>query len=435
MATYYVRKDGNDTTGDGSTGSPWLTISKAILTADLTGPHTINVGAGTYQESTSGTGYLYFNRSFLAETIVQSESGNPDDVIVQSLSSTTFTVRIGPQADYVTLKDLTITPRLNTMISCVRCQDLGATFIKIQGCKLLSSGAASSFIIYFTQPVPNFSLIDSEVTAVGAASCVGVRLQVAGHNNVTIDGCTITTTGTCIYQSEACSNFTLTDTTCTNTSNVTCVRLDWIDGLLVDGLTATATGAAPARAFDLGNNEGYGIGNPTRDFIIRNSRFESVLSHGLLISSDAQNGVIEYCTVIGGDQGIVLKGVDNVLVRHCYASTSVSGRAGYFKEAYNSTFHDCRLVAFAGTALSADDAQSSRWTHCVAEAHNSAQIYQWTGTNTLIASDNNHYILTGAAVWGNPNGVVCTSLAEVRAAWSGVFANNDAKSNQLRTEA
>ena len=30
MATYYIATDGNDSSGDGSTGTPWLTLAKFI---------------------------------------------------------------------------------------------------------------------------------------------------------------------------------------------------------------------------------------------------------------------------------------------------------------------------------------------------------------------------------------------------------------------
>jgi len=45
MATYYISAAGDDTTGDGSEGDPWLTISKAV--ASSTGGDTIRVLAGT----------------------------------------------------------------------------------------------------------------------------------------------------------------------------------------------------------------------------------------------------------------------------------------------------------------------------------------------------------------------------------------------------
>jgi len=47
--TYYVTKIGNDTSGDGSSGNPWLTISYALT--QVSAGDTINVAAGTYNEN------------------------------------------------------------------------------------------------------------------------------------------------------------------------------------------------------------------------------------------------------------------------------------------------------------------------------------------------------------------------------------------------
>lgn len=52
-ATYYVSKTGNDTTGTGSSGNPWLTLQKAE-TAATTGD-TVNVSVGTYVEDDATT--------------------------------------------------------------------------------------------------------------------------------------------------------------------------------------------------------------------------------------------------------------------------------------------------------------------------------------------------------------------------------------------
>lgn len=49
MATKYVRKTGNDDTGDGSVGAPFLTIKAAL--AAITEDDTVNVGAGTFTEA------------------------------------------------------------------------------------------------------------------------------------------------------------------------------------------------------------------------------------------------------------------------------------------------------------------------------------------------------------------------------------------------
>ena len=50
-ATYYVRTNGNDTTGDGSNGNPWQTVTKALSTVSVAGGHTINP---TYEQVCQG---------------------------------------------------------------------------------------------------------------------------------------------------------------------------------------------------------------------------------------------------------------------------------------------------------------------------------------------------------------------------------------------
>jgi hypothetical protein len=58
MATYYVAKTGNDSTGDGSSGSPWKTLNKAIATvpAGTAGsPNVIILKNGNYN-MTAGEG-------------------------------------------------------------------------------------------------------------------------------------------------------------------------------------------------------------------------------------------------------------------------------------------------------------------------------------------------------------------------------------------
>lgn len=48
MAIKYVSTTGNDTTGDGSQGNPWLTLTKAE--ASCSDGDTVNIGVGTFQE-------------------------------------------------------------------------------------------------------------------------------------------------------------------------------------------------------------------------------------------------------------------------------------------------------------------------------------------------------------------------------------------------
>jgi hypothetical protein len=99
---YYVTTGGNDSTGDGSVGTPWLTLAKACTTVAAGGGHTINVGAGTFsetvqcelktnvnivgagEESTTISAGAAFSDSLIKATSAEGTNGN------QSISGITF---------------------------------------------------------------------------------------------------------------------------------------------------------------------------------------------------------------------------------------------------------------------------------------------------------------------------------------------------------
>lgn len=105
-SAYYVAKTGNDTTGDGSVGSPWLTIQKGLDT--LTSGEHLYVKAGTYTES------RLQNESTGLHAGISGTSGNhtiyeayPGDlVIIDQLSTTNgWTIH---NKDYITIKGFEI---------------------------------------------------------------------------------------------------------------------------------------------------------------------------------------------------------------------------------------------------------------------------------------------------------------------------------------
>lgn len=53
--TYYVAKNGNDTTGDGSSGSPWKTIQKGVNALSAGAGDTLIVRDGVYSDENAGT--------------------------------------------------------------------------------------------------------------------------------------------------------------------------------------------------------------------------------------------------------------------------------------------------------------------------------------------------------------------------------------------
>ena len=78
--TYYVATTGSDTTGDGSEGKPWLTISHAINQAAPTGD-TINVANGLY----TITSKILVDKG----VTITGNTNNPGNVVVQYASLST----------------------------------------------------------------------------------------------------------------------------------------------------------------------------------------------------------------------------------------------------------------------------------------------------------------------------------------------------------
>ena len=75
MPTYYISTTGNDTTGDGSSGNPWLTVSKfhnACANGD-----TLIVKAGTY---------TWASQTFTKSVTIQGETTNPNLYIFDGVS-------------------------------------------------------------------------------------------------------------------------------------------------------------------------------------------------------------------------------------------------------------------------------------------------------------------------------------------------------------
>lgn len=81
MATYYVRKTGNNSSAGTSAGTAWLTLAKALGASGIASGDTVYVGAGTYRESvtvamTSATG----TTNIIADTD-GAQTGDAGDVI------------------------------------------------------------------------------------------------------------------------------------------------------------------------------------------------------------------------------------------------------------------------------------------------------------------------------------------------------------------
>ena len=88
MATYYIGPTGDDTTGDGSEGNPWLNIAYAVNNSSIT--DTIIVKTGTLVQTLGSNGVNWLNRT------IRSESGDPRLSILDLSSVTIERIIIDP---------------------------------------------------------------------------------------------------------------------------------------------------------------------------------------------------------------------------------------------------------------------------------------------------------------------------------------------------
>lgn len=104
-ATYYVSKSGNDSTGNGSSGNPWLTIQKAANTA--VAGDTVIVRAGIYSDQ-SGTINVNLGTTGTAGNPITFKSEVKWGAVIDGTSSS-FAFYFGNNVSYITIQDFDIT--------------------------------------------------------------------------------------------------------------------------------------------------------------------------------------------------------------------------------------------------------------------------------------------------------------------------------------
>ncbi len=487
MTTYYVRKTGNDTTGNGSTGTPWLTISKALASAAIGGGDIINVGAGTYQESTLGLGYLYLARNFVTPTIVQSESGVAADVIIQSALAGAYEIRIDGANNY-TFRNVSFIGRAATITHILRCEALANNLV-FEGCVIQGTTTNISLVDFRTMTTDAAAFTFTNCTLnQGNANAATAAFRFTGtsgdQQHLTVTECTIDVRG----PSFLCTNWDLlTVTNCTITSNgalqytgvlaaggnvqitggtITVsagkgISISTVDACTLSGVTVTNSSASNSAifvdrcpAFTINECVGHSTavsaiclligadaatGNANAG-VISGGSYTSDLSHGMLIGAASDGVTVADVTVYGGDQGIVLKGSSNVTVSRCHVTMPGAGRGLYFKGATGCVFEDCTVfVSGGGYALSVDDAAPLLTTNCAFRRNRvstagASTVFLWTdaadgGGNVC---DYNTYRVNGSGAtygWGVIKTVTVSNLATLRGAWAGYGdGSNDANS-------
>jgi hypothetical protein len=444
--TYYVRKTGNDTTGDGSDALPWLTVSKAITTVAIGGNHTINIGDGTYEEDTGGLGYLMFNRAFGATVTIQSESGNAAGVELQSATSVAYNTRCLGCAK-LTFRNLTFGLRTVAIPSSWHIPNGSANTLTFEGVTFevaAAVGVAANFEAVDAQAISTVSLTNTTISQVGSNAVRGIQFNTSGTgtiSGVTVNGLTATLQGasSALWAYRNISNIAVSNVTASNTGNQYVLRFDGITTGSVTNVTARSTGAPSGAPLIFGVDGAVGLG--CTGITISNANLYTDTSHGMLIGASVNGATATGLVVRGGDQGIVVKVANDVTITGAIVSHT-GGTGLYAKGASNVIFQDSTVLSFGGYGIGifsegANVSSNVTYRRNRVSARGAAVAFSWPaasdgGGNVV---DSNIYSLCGS---GNFGAVLATAniatLSALRVAWDAYGAGtNDENSRMARS--
>jgi hypothetical protein len=417
--SYYVRKDGVDTnTGladDAATA--WLTVSKALATVPLTGDHTINIGDGTYQENTSGGGYLRPDRACAGTITIQPTTGVYGGVIVQGSSSATYNVRLdGPTSGFQFFK-IAFTARAGSLSALTCDSAVALSGIGFTDCAFTADNAASTYAVkidstasggVYTLTFTRCTFTTAHASATYTVYCNGTGAT--GARTITLTDCTISASTVGLYTR--------------GTHTIVAVR----------GGTYTATSN---KAISIGDDGASG--EATYASII-GAKVVSTASHSLLLGAQCDGVLVADCEIRGGDHALVLKKCTNaVIVRNTiYAGTQnailLKGATGCRVErntAINGTAGKAVIANYDGAALYTNSGHIIRRN--VFQATGTAEIFYWHASGEADATtriDENDYRISGGGNFGLVRGTDnCSTLRAVRDAWAAAgYPRNDAHS-------
>lgn len=204
--TVYVTKSGSDTTGDGTSGNPFLTIQKAVnsLPKCLGSYHAqINIGAGTYEERVVIDGFTGGRLTLGVgnAVIVRGISVFSSNYVRINIPTITYSSSIGGTLLYAGAgSDVLVLSALTLNCQSVSINGIGAD----QGSSLCCSGAVT---VYNSWSSAVIALTGAKVylsSILGSGNTIGLRAESGGvihygTRNITATTANSTVTGGRIY--------------------------------------------------------------------------------------------------------------------------------------------------------------------------------------------------------------------------------------------
>jgi len=462
LTTYYVRTNGNDGTGTGSSAAPWLTLSKAMTVAgagDL-----VLVGDGTYAENTSASGAWTIAKSVASNLTIQSESRDATKVIITGSSGASNTIFNTGASAFLVFKNLTFgmlaassyALRFNANctnltfrnciidangsaaalggISHVSAAAVVASSVAFINCTTTTSGSGGYNGGVFFAPTAAGT---AAPTFVGCTLAGGMVLQNAGAGG-TFNNCIISGAGRGV-RTIAAGTIAITGGSITGGTNC---------GIDANGAAITVTNclitnnsATHAAMFGVDGTAGNATtGSITNCTILRST---SLAGHALLIGAGCSNFLADTITAIQAyDYAVVVKECAGAIVRNCGltgGSTVAANAALYFKAATGASATNNTLVTGANFGVRVLKGDTNNKCGTITLTTNTI-----TTTGTAVAldwgdstndsgggvCDFNSYNVHSSLIIGNVRLTAgITTLAGLQAAWSGYdVSGNDTHS-------
>lgn len=422
MATYYVRKSGNDSTGDGSTGNPWLTLTKAMATMSTAGGHTLLIGDGDFAEDTSALGYWLIAKNFTAPVTIRGENYDANLVTIHGTSGTTYDTLISATTNNIIFQSVSFVMRTNaTANGAIRiAQGTNLTFNSCNFIGLTASGQ-HRYGLYMIES--GASAISNVVfngcwfitTSGGFSGSYGAFIAKGGGtiSGISFNLCHMLATGYCLYA--------------TGGSDINVTGGDF------------HTAAAATVAYGLDD-----VTNPkTITGYIDGALISSNTSHACLIGAGASGVILRNSKVVGGDLGVVVKECVNAQILNNVIGDGTNGSL-YFKGATGATASYNRIKNSVGgwcirigQGDTGDKVANITVTHNVVISQVTSKIFQWASTDDTGGGvvDYNIYQVDGSGLFGlvRANASVAT-LPLLRTAWAGYGDGSNDSHSQLKIE-
>jgi hypothetical protein len=427
VTTIYVRTSGNDSTGNGTTGTPYKTLAKAIAAAAA--GDTILMGDGTYAED-SGSGYLSVTRQFgTTPVIVAPESGLPGKVIVTGGSSTANAVIFGNATGF-TFDNITFQCQANTVNYAVRFSSGSEQNLLFTRCTFTTwsqAGQKNTCVkgtwTAASMAAANIAFEACTFNQIGHWAAYGLYLDAnpsdsnGGASNIEVRSCQFRMGGVCIYL-----------------RGVTNAKITGNDALVF---------AEVNHAFVIG------VDGPTGrpcSGVIMNNTFRSRYGHGAVVGAGSDGVLFAGNRVHGGGdptngQGLVLKSAHNTRVeKNVVTGGTLSGL--YFKGAVDcQAFDNVIYNASASSPALKVGVNSDDGSKCqrLTVRRNYFHVTAGKGIDWGAASedaggcvcDENVYSVTGTATLGTVRGTAIAKLSDLRAAWTGYDQSNNDRNSRI----